>query len=71
MFIATYKIADKCPICGEPRGAVFGTLSYDGSRRMNVDGWKNPCGHIDKYDSVREEGSQVKYKKPTAYGEYA
>lgn len=22
---------------------------------MNCDGWKNPCGHIDKYSKIREE----------------
>lgn len=44
-----------CPKCGGPRGEVFKTLSYDGSLRMTVDGWHNPCGHIDKYSEVREE----------------
>jgi len=44
-----------CPTCGEPRGEIHETISYDGSRRLNVNGWINPCGHIDKYDHVREE----------------
>lgn len=45
----------ECPRCGGPRGDVFRTVSYDGSRRLNCDGWKNPCGHIDSYSSVRRE----------------
>ena len=48
---ATYEISDKCPVCGGPRGQIFGILSYDGSRRLHVDGWKNPCGHVDKYSA--------------------
>lgn len=44
-----------CPQCGGPRGEVFSTISYDGSRRLVCDGWNNPCGHIDKYSAVREE----------------
>lgn len=45
----------ECPTCGGPRGEVFDTLSYDGSRRLGVHGWKNPCGHIDSYSAVRRE----------------
>lgn len=44
-----------CPTCGGPRGETFRTLSYDGSRRLGVDGWENPCGHVDKYADVRRE----------------
>lgn len=44
-----------CPTCGGERGEIYDTISYDGSRRLNVDGWKNPCGHIDKYSQVRIE----------------
>lgn len=44
-----------CPKCGGPRGEVFKTRSYDGSRILDCDGWVNPCGHIDKYaDMVAE-----------------
>jgi len=53
----TVKIYDTCPICGARRGDVFETLSYDGSRRLNVDGWLNPCGHVDKYSDVRQEAA--------------
>lgn len=45
----------ECPTCGGPRGEVYDTLSYDGSRRLAVNGWKNPCGHTDYYDAVRRE----------------
>lgn len=45
----------ECPRCGGPRGDVFRTISYDGSRRLGCDGWKNPCGHIDFYFDVRRE----------------
>jgi hypothetical protein len=45
----------ECPSCGRPRGEVFDTISYDGSRRLGVHGWKNPCGHVDYYGSVRQE----------------
>ena len=44
-----------CPQCGGPRGDIFSTLSYDGSRRLGCDGWKNPCGHVDGYSDVRGE----------------
>ena len=45
----------ECPQCGGPRGEVFRTVSYDGSRRLGCDGWKNPCGHTDYYADVRRE----------------
>jgi len=46
-----------CPVCGGPRGEVYDTLSYDGSRRLGVNGWCNPCGHIDYYVRVRNEAA--------------
>lgn len=69
--LATYEISDECPKCGEQRGKVFGTHSFDGSRRMNVDGWRNKCGHTDKYCDVRKEGKRVRYKEPTSFNRYA
>lgn len=45
----------ECPKCGGPRGDVYDTLSYDGSRRLGCHGWKNPCGHVDSYAAVRRE----------------
>jgi hypothetical protein len=46
-----------CPTCGGPRGEkIFhDALSYDGRYGMTVDGWSNPCGHIDFYGDVRAE----------------
>lgn len=54
-FSATVTLVWECPRCGGPRGDVFRTISYDGSRRLGCDGWKNPCGHIDFYSDVRRE----------------
>jgi hypothetical protein len=47
-----------CPQCGGPRGEIFRTISFDGSRRLACDGWLNPCKHIDKYSAVRAEAAQ-------------
>ena len=44
-----------CPACGGPRGEPFPSHSYDGSRRLHVHGWHNPCGHVDKYSEVLKE----------------
>ena len=44
-----------CPQCGGTRGDPTPAISYDGSRRLGVDGWTNACGHIDYYGDVREE----------------
>jgi len=54
--LGTYEISDNCQICGSPRGEVFKGLSYDGSRRLEVDCWINKCGHVDCYSAVRKEG---------------
>lgn len=53
----TVKIPWKCPICGGPRGIPKRGLSYDGSRRMVVHQWENPCGHVDNYTNVRAEAA--------------
>lgn len=54
----TVRIKWTCPKCGGPRGKITEGLSYDGSRRMTVHCWENPCGHVDKYHAVREEARQ-------------
>ncbi len=53
----TVTISDYCPKCGKKRGidTIHKGFSYDGSRRLVVDCWTNPCGHVDKYSEVREE----------------
>lgn len=47
-----------CPVCLGPRGEPFETISYDGSRRLAVDGWTNPCGHVDSYTDCRREAKE-------------
>lgn len=54
-YSVTVSLRWVCPQCGGPRGEPFKTLSYDGSRRLCVDGWSNPCGHVDLYSDARAE----------------
>lgn len=51
--LLTIEVDWNCLICGAERGEVFETLSYDGSRRLAVSGWQNPCGHVETYTEVR------------------
>jgi hypothetical protein len=44
-----------CPICGGPRGDIQRGFSFDGSQRLGVHTWLNPCGHVDYYSYVRQE----------------
>lgn len=44
-----------CPICKQPRGKVYQTFSYDGEAKLYCDSWTNLCGHIDKYETIRQE----------------
>ena len=57
IFSMTVTISDYCPKCGKKRGVdtIHKGFSYDGSRRLVVDCWTNPCGHTDYYKDVREE----------------
>lgn len=52
-----------CPVCGQPRGEIKKGFSYDGSLRLVVDTWQNPCGHIDKYADVRREAQIMETSK--------
>lgn len=61
LYTVRVEIADTCPVCGGPRGTPYRTISFDGSRRLECDGWKNPCGHIDLYADVRKEGRSVSF----------
>lgn len=57
-YLVTVEISDNCPVCNGPRATktpVYKGLSYDGSRRLEVDCWENECGHVDTYAKVREE----------------
>ena len=58
-YTITVELEWRCPVCGGPRGDVRRVLSYDGSRRLECDGWTNPCGHVDKYWAVRQEAKQL------------
>lgn len=58
LFSAQVTISDKCPVCGGDRGKKFSGVSFDGSHRLDVDQWNNPCGHVDKYSAVRKEAGE-------------
>ncbi len=47
-----------CPVCGGPRGEPWRGLSFDGSRRLGVDQWRNLCEHVDRYANVRIEAGR-------------
>lgn len=53
IFAMTIRVLWTCLICGAERGEPFATTSYDGSRRLGVDGWRNPCGHLETYHMIR------------------
>ena len=53
------EISDNCPKCGGARGKPEVGYTYDGSIRIIVDIWENPCGHIDKYEDVWKEVKQA------------
>jgi hypothetical protein len=59
IYVRTVHLRWLCPVCGMLRGEPFETISYDGSRRLHVHGWKNGCGHVDKYADVRAESDRV------------
>lgn len=52
--VVTVTLPWRCAVCKGARGELFGAHSYDGSRRLSVSGWKNPCGHVETYRDVRE-----------------
>lgn len=57
LFAVDVRLRWACPICGNARGKIVKGLSYDGALSMSVDAWTNPCGHVDKYDEVRNEAA--------------
>lgn len=61
--VMTIEIPAICPECGGPRGKVRPGISYDGSQRLHVDSWINPCGHVDVYSDVREEYRKLMEEK--------
>lgn len=64
----TVTVPWTCLHCGGPRGHPFDTLSFDGSRRLNVHGWHNPCGHVEKYSEVRRALSTPANTEETGRG---
>jgi hypothetical protein len=66
-YAATITVNWICPTCGQPRGEVYQTRSYDGSRILYCDGWTNPCGHVDKYADVLAEAKGEDPDQPTVY----
>lgn len=49
----TVTVPWHCIYCGEERGEPTSGLSFDGSRRLGVTIWSNPCGHIESYEAIR------------------
>jgi len=46
-------------VCDQIAGAILDKiLAYDGSLRLEVDCWDNPCGHVDKYADVLNEAQK-------------
>lgn len=43
-----------CMYCGERRGEPYNSISFDGRMRLAVSCWKNPCGHVERYSTVRD-----------------
>lgn len=56
--VLTVEVDWICPVCDGPRGDATPAIAYDGRHQMHVDGWANPCGHIDMYSDVELEGSR-------------
>jgi hypothetical protein len=47
-----------CPTCGAERSAPWQALSYDGSRRLEVDTWRDGCNHFSGYAGHRKEAQE-------------
>ena len=61
LYLGRYRIRRRCPKCGARRGIKkWQGFSFDGSRKLIVDCWKNECGHIDLYSDVRKEGKLIR-----------
>jgi hypothetical protein len=42
-----------CIYCGAARGDHQTGFSHDGSRRLKLSMWDNPCGRVETYESIR------------------
>ena len=59
--VTTVTVPAFCPSCGGPRGADTikpSRFQEDGDWYV-VDGWRNPCGHLDMYAAVLREARAV------------
>lgn len=43
----------KCPKCGEQMGEVQELKFYENDQSLTCHIWKNPCGHVAKYDELK------------------
>lgn len=57
--IRKVTISANCPECGGLRGEPTGLNSCDDGAYYWVQVWKNPCGHVDLYESVIEEAAEL------------
>lgn len=60
--VRTVEIADTCPQCGGKRGEPFGMNQCDDGAYYWVQGWHNPCGHVDHYEAVAREAKALAEK---------
>jgi hypothetical protein len=60
----TATVPWRCLVCGGPRGEPYKGLSFDGSRRLGVDRWDNPCGHVETYAFVRKHETLKPSEEP-------
>lgn len=51
----TVEIPDLCPVCGGPRGKPVSRPFCEDGHHYAVHCWKNPCGHLDRYEDVLRE----------------
>ncbi len=57
--IKTVEIGDACPVCGGHRGEPERRHFHEDGEDYGVDTWKNPCGHLDSYESVILEAASL------------
>jgi hypothetical protein len=55
----TVEIDDTCPICGGPRGEPELKPFCEDGHHYSAHCWTNPCGHLDRYESVLREAAQL------------
>lgn len=56
--LKTVTIANRCPICGKPRGVPVARPFHEDGVTYAVDCWQNPCGHVDRYVDVLAEADR-------------